>query len=604
MAGNDEHKVYDQLSAKLAPMGMQASLRSLLSIDSASGKASGRLFNQYEFAEDIRRRLGDSVSILQASAAQIKPFTDKAHQREQKYLAFQSALLSRVLDNMDEDGSWKTGTNPFPLCGVSDVIPALEEDNDAYGDDNVTSGEVYFGGSVAEMAEAFRTNLEGKERGTDCITVKEGEAEVTKTINWWRSESGLKVSPMKTWCAMSLLKHQLMRTMPLVLLERKDGTSVEGKIYADYLDSNISGLRKANGEPTQLATIMRQVFKAAGIEKSEIEELLGVGAEDESEQLEAAKRRHNTLDSLFDNALMAIAEDWNDRDTATNALPREEFSNQVRAALDKLKPFANTPVHAKVREVLEKTLGETDKLSIAQESRPRLVEASSEKQSQAFIAQSHFNLLGHEGAWNLEVPEKVLSQYDTHPLSELGVIEGPHCEKQGPEKPLVFIMDPDGNVKLCRHKDTHYHHSTPDGGRPSMTAGEMKGYFHGSDNDKVYFRVTEVKNKSGHFWPSVDSLEQLKDTLVRSGMDAASVKWVAEGSPQVIKSIVSRWQENGGAGRIPEKHSLAKADKDNLKEAESNLARAVLEATPPGVRLPSSKSESQLNAVLTIQATS
>jgi hypothetical protein len=661
MAGSSKHKVYAQLSPKLEPLGIQASLRSLFSIDTDLQSPSERLFKQYEFAQDVRRRLGSEVSILQASAAQLKPFTEKAYQREQKYLAFQSALISRVLSNMNDDGDWKAGRNPFPRDdNVSDMIPTLKEDDDSYGEVPVKSNDIYFSGSVSDMAESFRKQLATKTR---CLDSRTGE-------HRWRSDSGLWVAPMKTWCAMSLLKHQLMRVMPLVLLERKDGPAVEGKIYADYLDSNIGSLKG------QLSGIMRQVFEAAGLEDQEISELLDEtgNAEEVREQTTAASRRHNALNQLFDHALTAIATDWTRRDQAVDQPTRNGLVEKLQNALTEANKFADSPVKTDIKSALTQAIKNSDALTVSPGSRPRLVETASVNQSQAFIAKAHFDRPGEPGVWNLELPSKLLQQYDLHPLQEDSVTKAENKELQSRPLPLVFILDPDGNIKLCRHKDTHYHHSTPDGGRPAMTAGELKGVFHGDPNGKTYYRVTEVKNKSGHFWPSVDSLQQLKKTLVQSGMNATSATWIAEQSPSEVKKIVARWthepkeyarciidpseklpdtgklniviqpqfsgqyhirifDDSGKSSdytshspqqkeaiesvlsnslkvegqafndlieslfwEIPEHLTLAKADKDNIKEALTHIDRGMNKPNAtPAARLLSSKSDPQLS---------
>ena len=58
----------------------------------------------------------------------------------------------------------------------------------------------------------------------------------------YTSKSGLKVTPAKSWNVMSLDKHLLMRASPIYKLTF-DGVTIEGKIYADYLDHSNNASR-------------------------------------------------------------------------------------------------------------------------------------------------------------------------------------------------------------------------------------------------------------------------------------------------------------------------------------------------------------------------
>lgn len=201
--------------------------------------------------------------------------------------------------------------------------------------------------------------------------------------------------------------------------------------------------------------------------------------------------------------------------------------------------------------------------------RPAIVEWADDANSDGYISVVRFS---DRGSFEIELPPTVVGQFE-------GQIPDEDFMEADQSHLLVFIQDLEGNIKTTRHKDTHYHHSTPNGGRPVRTAGELFGRFSvenkGLSTEKVIFHVDKICNKSGHYWPKIATLGHFRDDLIASGLDARTVEFVPVLLDSGVRQAMTKWSQNNDPSALPQSElrenrntSLIQELRERLQEVE------------------------------------
>lgn len=320
----------------------------------------------------------------------------------------------------------------------------------------------------------------------------------------YETRSGLKVRPAMNWNYMSLEKHQLMRVSPIFKFAHH-GEKIKGKIYADYLDIN---------NPKSRAVV-------AMAEKGDNADFSSIN-QDALKDIDAVQHQmhFNGQPNLFQHA----------------------FNTLISEAM------LAEPQQARLGDIAPATAGEP-RLNGA--VRPSIVEWADDTMTDNYITKVRFD---QDGAFELVLPKTVVDQYE-------GQIPEGATKADGKPHLLVFVQDLEGNVKTTRHKDTHYHHSTPNGGKPVRTAGELFGHFSvknsGLKNQEVVFHVDKVCNKSGHYWPKVETMATFRDDLIASGLNPTKLKFEAVTNDKDLKAVVSQWSQSNAPSTLPNNHVKA-----------------------------------------------
>jgi|GEM_PF-3830302 len=382
---------------------------------------------------------------------------------------------------------------------------------------------------------------------------------IDETTGRWLNTSGLKVKPVEIWSYMSLDKHRLMRVSPMYTT-RFYGKQITGKIYADNLDyandaskkvlklaqdSAIHGQASASAAGYKASNSSNAQLTASG-PKSNFKPVPNRHAHNLSDAPEIDKTEHemhfgdqkNIFEFAF-RALISAAQHKKNNQIKLKSLEAGMARLMEETAAVQNSSTGEPKVAASLGEVKNNLamIKNTTK-ALQAEVRPALVEWSSDEVSESYVTQCSFE---DNGALDLILPDTVLDQYGDN-LPDL--LKKEQC--------LVFIQDLDGNVKTTRHKDTHYHHSTPNGGRPVRTAGEMFGYFHSQDDGAIVFRAERIRNKSGHYWPKLDTLAHFFNDLLASGFNPKTVEFEAVTQNKDLQQLVSGWSQLEGEAVIPE----------------------------------------------------
>ena len=206
-----------------------------------------------------------------------------------------------------------------------------------------------------------------------------------------------------------------------------------------------------------------------------------------------------------------------------------------------------------------------DKIEEASTShRPAIVEWADDATSDAYISLVRFS---DRGSLEIQLPPMVISQFEGDVPHDNGASVEPHL--------LVFVQDLDGNVKTTRHKDTHYHHSTPNGGRPVRTAGELFGRFSvensGLSTEKVIFHVDKICNKSGHYWPKIATLGHFRDDLIASGLDARTVEFIPVLRDTGVRQAMTQWSQNNEPSVLPQSELRENSNTSLIQELREHL---------------------------------
>lgn len=174
-------------------------------------------------------------------------------------------------------------------------------------------------------------------------------------------------------------------------------------------------------------------------------------------------------------------------------------------------------------------------------AKPNWVLTATPAQSKEFVSRCSFP----DGEWHIELPEKVLEQIE---YSEKHSLEDPDKEQK-----FIFVQEMGtGDILLAVHLDTTFHHSTPLAGVPTATAGELDGTIYKDDNGKYQLKVKTFVNKSGHYFPSLQSMAALRDALIKSGLDPRKVDFTAITRDSVVLELLEEWNSDDSVpSRLP-----------------------------------------------------
>lgn len=166
-------------------------------------------------------------------------------------------------------------------------------------------------------------------------------------------------------------------------------------------------------------------------------------------------------------------------------------------------------------------------------AKPNWVLTATPAQSKEFVSRCSFP----NGEWHIELPEKVLEQIEYSEKHSLG---DPNKEQK-----FIFVQEMGtGDLLLAVHLDTTFHHSTPLAGVPTATAGELDGTIYKDDNGKYQLKVKTFVNKSGHYFPSLQSMAALRDALIKSGLNPRKVDFTAITRDQVVLELLKEWNSD------------------------------------------------------------
>jgi hypothetical protein len=90
----------------------------------------------------------------------------------------------------------------------------------------------------------------------------------------------------------------------------------------------------------------------------------------------------------------------------------------------------------------------------------------------------------------------------------------------------IFVLTPDGDVILGRHKDIgHFHHSSLNGGKDVLFAGSIK-------TDGNTRKIKYISDSSGHYKTPVKNFVNLLDQFIPNGLDFENVEFEISYPPQ------------------------------------------------------------------------